>query len=98
MLRALPLMRMLGYRKFHIYGWDSCIREDAHHAYAQPENDDTRLTEVTVKGRTFKCHPWMAVQAQEFITITRMLADEIEMEIYGDGLIAHIVRSHAEEI
>jgi hypothetical protein len=98
MLRAIPLMRMLGYRKFHIYGWDSCLREEQHHAYAQPENDDPRITTVTVKGREFRCHPWMAVQAQEFVTITRMIADECELEVYGDGLISWIIKANAEEI
>lgn len=97
MLRALPLMRMLGYRKFHIYGWDSCLRDDTHHAYVQPENDDKTITTVTVKGRSFKCHPWMAVQAQEFITIQKMIADEMEMAVYGDGLIRWIIEAHAEE-
>ncbi len=27
LLRAIPLMRMLGYRKFHLYGCDSCLSE-----------------------------------------------------------------------
>lgn len=96
MLRALPLMRMLGFQKFHIYGWDSCIRPDAHHAYAQPENESENIVEITAGNRTFQCHPWMSAQAEEFITLTRMLGDECELEVYGDGLIAEIIKSNAE--
>src|SRR5207244_2923484 len=38
LLRAIPLLRTLGYAKFHIYGADSCLEsaglnEYVHHAY-----------------------------------------------------------------
>ena len=39
LLRAIPLLRMLGYRKFHLFGCDSCVMDGVHHAYTQPEND-----------------------------------------------------------
>jgi hypothetical protein len=40
-LRAFPLLRMLGYTQFHVFGFDSCVQEDGtHHAYPQPENDN----------------------------------------------------------
>jgi SAM-dependent methyltransferase len=97
MLRALPLLRMLGFQKFHIYGWDSCLRDDEHHAYSQDENTENDLTEITVGGRTFKCRLWMAAQAQEFIIIKKLIADEVEMAVYGDGLIAEIIKAHAED-
>jgi hypothetical protein len=97
MLRALPLLRMLGFQRFHIYGWDSCLRDDEHHAYSQDENTENDLTEITVGGRTFKCRLWMAAQAQEFIIIQKLIADEVEMAVYGDGLIAEIIKAHAED-
>ena len=37
-LRAVHLLRMLGFHKFEMYGFDSCIIGE-HHAYEQPEND-----------------------------------------------------------
>jgi len=93
LLRAIPLMRMLGYRKFHLYGCDSCVIESRHHAFAQPENDSDYLLNVTVNpdGRIFKCHPWMASQATEFISLIRYLGDEIDLEVHGDGLLSHIL-------
>ena len=88
---------MLGLAKFHIYGWDSCIYGKDHHAYEQPENGESDLIDVVIGGRTFKCRLWMAAQAQEFITIQKMIADEVQMVVYGDGLISHIIATYAKE-
>jgi hypothetical protein len=94
MLRAIPLLRMLGFKRFHLFGFDSCIT-DTHHAYAQPENDSECVIPMIVGGRVFQCHPWMATQAQEFMDLIRVMGDEIELEVYGDGLIGHILRTGA---
>jgi len=95
MLRGLSLLVMLGFRKFHIWGFDSCIT-DRHHAYPQPENDTEKVMDILIGGRRFKCHAWMAVQAQEFIDTTKhLLPDDVQMIVYGDGLIAHILRTGA---
>jgi SAM-dependent methyltransferase len=98
MLRALPLLAMLGFRKFDIYGWDSCLRDDAHHAYAQPENDGGRVLEIEVGGRSFRCNGWMAVQANELPRVIRYVLGPIEgleLRVHGDGLIAWILQHGA---
>jgi hypothetical protein len=97
MLRAFPLLAMLGLRKFHVWGFDSCLGErGVHHAYAQPENDGDKTMDITVGGRTFVCHPWMAVQAQEYVDLVKhMLPEDLEMVLYGNGLIAHILKTGA---
>jgi hypothetical protein len=95
LLRAIPMLRMLGYKKFHLFGCDSCLRGSEHHAYSQPENDGGAVP-VTAAGKIFTCHPWMVSQAQEFQDLIRMMGDEIELEIYGDGLLAHILNAAAE--
>lgn len=97
MLRTLPLLIMLGYSRFHIYGWDSCLMDGAHHAYRQDENNSGKAATVTVtgSGRKFACHGGMVTQAQEFIEIQQMIADKCQMKVYGDGLIAHIIETGA---
>lgn len=95
-LRAIPLLRMLGFYKFHIYGMDSCVTEDAHHAYEQKENDGAQIIPVSVGGRIFRCTPWMASQAKEFIGLVQMLSEEILLDIKGDGLIKHILTTGAK--
>jgi hypothetical protein len=101
MLRGLCLLRMLGYSKFIIYGFDSCIRDEAHHAYEQKENDDRKIMDITVGKNTkfekvFRCQPWMVFQAKEFqLMVPRVLMDA-DLQIKGDGMIAYIVNSGAE--
>lgn len=100
MLRAVPLLVMLGFRKFHLFGFDSCLstalqdgvfNRQAHHAYAQSENDNSPVVPVNVGGRKFNCHPWMISQAQEFMDLVKFLGHIIEVQVHGDGLIKHIV-------
>lgn len=97
MLRAFPLMIMLGFTKFHVYGFDSSLADDGkHHAFPQPENDAERVHNVTAGGRQFKCHGWMLAQAQQFIDMQKMIGGFCEMVVYGDGLISHILKTGAE--
>jgi SAM-dependent methyltransferase len=94
-LRGLCLLRMLGFHKIHLYGFDSCLREDTHHAYSQPENDylNSGKVPVSVGGRAFRCDAWMFAQAVEFMKMVRMFGDEIDLNVVGDGLIAHIIKT-----
>jgi hypothetical protein len=96
LLRAIPLLRMLGYKRFHLFGCDSCLSDKQAHAFEQPENDGDIVIECAVGDRMFKATPWMVSQAQEFMDLIRFLGDEIELEVYGDGMIAHILRTGAE--
>ncbi len=102
LLRSIPLMRMLGYGKFYLYGCDSCIMDKAHHSYLQPENDRSPVIPVMVgapgslNGKSFQCSYWMIAQAQEFCGLIKMLGDEIQLQIFGDGLLAYIVQAGAE--
>ncbi len=94
-LRALPLMRMLGLTQFHLFGFDSCVLPDAHHAYPQPENDNPQLIPINCGGRIFECTPWQASQATEFMDLVSVMGDEMELSVYGDGLIKHILTTGA---
>ena len=96
-LRALPLLAMLGFRKISVYGFDSCLRGDDHHAYAQAENDGERVMDISVAGREFKCHGWMVKQAAEFQDVLRhlLIPAGVEIAVHGDGLISTIIKAAA---
>ena len=96
LLRAIPLLRMLGYSRFHLFGMDSCVTADAHHAYAQPENDGVPLFPATVGGRVFQCTAWQVAQAQEFMNLIRIMGDMFELEVHGDGLLGWILQHGAQ--
>lgn len=100
LLRAIPMMRTIGHRRMHIFGFDSCITDSAHHAYAQPENDSDAVISVAINGgddvkKIYRCHAWMVSQAHEFIDLVKAFGNEIELEIYGNGLIKGILEAGA---
>ena len=97
--RALTLLAMLGFRKVEVFGWDSCLKDDKHHAYDQKENDSSKSVRVKVGGREFKCHGWMVVQATEFQRLIKFILGKVpdfDMVVHGDGLISHIINHAAE--
>ena len=98
MLRLIPLMLVLGYHRFEVFGWDSCLADDgSHHGYTQDENDHTIVLNVLVNKRVFKCHSWMISQCQEFLDLFQKLANDVELIVHGDGLIAWCIQTAAEQ-
>lgn len=100
-MRALCLLMALGYRNVIVYGLDSCLKDEQHHAYSQPENDIEKVVDIRVgKGtrweRNFKCHPWMASQAREFLALTQVYLKHMHLVVKGDGLIAHMIKTGAD--
>jgi hypothetical protein len=96
LLRSFVLLRMLGFWKYEVYGFDSCLTGAEHHAYKQSENDDEQIMKVVCDGKIFYCHPWMVSQAQEFIDQVQAMGDEVTMIVKGDGLISHILKTGAK--
>lgn len=96
-LGALYVFRILGFSKFELFGFDSClVGNNDHHAYHQPENDMDTVVEFEINGRKFRCHPWMIGQAQDFIKMTKHLGHKFDINIHGDGLISWIIETIAE--
>jgi SAM-dependent methyltransferase len=100
-LRALCLLRMLGFSKIHVYGMDSCNMDGKHHAYEQEENDDGRVTDMIVGRGTeyekvFRCEPWHVYQATEFLQMVPRVLMDCDLIVYGDGMIAYMINTAAE--
>ena len=99
-LRALVLLRMLGFSKIHIYGMDSCNFDD-HHAYDQEENDGNRSYPVIVgKGRDtekeFNCEAWHLFQANDFMAMVPRYFMDCDLAVYGNGLINALIEDASE--
>lgn len=86
-LSAMVLAYALGYRKIHLYGFDSSYRDDQTHAYKQA--DPQRVDVVaTVAGRKFHTSLAMAKQAELFPQLADSLIDlGCLITIRGDGLL-----------
>lgn len=104
-LSAMCLAYTLGFRKIHLYGYDSSHRGTSSHAYAQPENAKEPVVKVTAYGKTWDCSLAMAYQAELFPECANRLIDlgcVITMD--GDGLLPtafrqlwpHCVEAHYE--
>ena len=91
-LRAVHLFRMLGFHKFEMFGFDSCIIGE-HHAYEQPENDDEGVIDVTVSGKEFRCTAAHYHQAKEFVDMISKTGEHYDLAVHGSGLISHIIKN-----
>lgn len=91
-LKAIGIAHVLGFRQFHLYGFDSSYQDKAHHAYKQSLNDSSKVIEVMVKDRRFKTSPWMVTQVDEFKELAKVLVNEHQCEItvHGDGLLPFV--------
>lgn len=91
-LRAMTLFYARGYRRFELFGYDSCMK-------AGVLRIDGKMPEKTVEiicgGKTFLSSPEMASQANEFQTLYETMPD---MEVYshGEGLITTILEERAK--
>ena len=98
---AISAACVLGFRKFHLYGYDSSDAPDgAAHAYPQAQTaaEEKRL-EVSVAGRTFRTSFAMFKQAEAFPAFAAMLAEHgCLITVHGDGLLPTIAREMTQPI
>ncbi len=104
-MRALTLLRLLGFLRFDLFGVDSCFMGPQHHAYAQPENDADRAHVVRVHPtghpeltREFRCAPWMIKQLECFLQTVRLYGDAFVLNVHGDGLLAYALQASANVV
>ena len=93
--KTIMLTYWLGFRKIHMFGFDSCWMDGKDHAYDQPENCDKNI-KFRLAERWFNCAPWMAYQADSFFKMVPHLPDNLELQVHGDGLIAYGLEHSAE--
>lgn len=93
-LAAMAIAYTQGFRKLHLYGYDSSYQENqCHHAYDQPENNGDPIVNAVAEGRSFKCAPWMVKQVQEFQELANQLADAgCIITVAGDGLLPWVAK------
>ena len=91
-MRAINIGYILGYRKFVLYGYDSCNRADGIKRFTGEKTGPTLDVYVGdgVEKRKFVCNAAMAQQANEFQMIYAVMSD-ITVEAKGPGLIAAII-------
>ncbi len=103
-MRAISLLRMMGFVRMDLFGIDSCYQGTAHHAYPQPENDADRRYPFTVSPswnrsyeRTFWCAPWHIKQLEDFLQMIRVNGEHFLLNVHGDGLLAFAMKAGSIE-
>lgn len=93
-LTSIFVLRILGYKYQHLFGIDSCYQPDTHkhHSFSQPLNDNEGTAVFKIGGREFECSAWQASQAKSFIDLLSVHGEQINLEVYGDGMLAHILK------
>ena len=95
-LTAMGLVFAMGYRKLHLYGYDSSIAEATgeNHAYEQAESDaEAMRLEVWSGARRFFVSPGMYAQVRAFPEWAALLANAgATITVHGDGLLPSVAR------
>jgi hypothetical protein len=94
-LRGISLLYMLGYRKLHLFGFDSSLRDDGLLKITGEMNQGQEIV-VVADGTPFKCDGAMSCQAGEFELQTKFM-EGLWLKCYGDGLIPYISRQMARK-
>jgi hypothetical protein len=89
-LRAICIGYVLGFRNFHLYGFDSCLVDGEKRLGQGQLHEKVTTTDVIVGGRKFLCNMAMAQQADDFQGLYEFLPD-IHITSFGDGLITAII-------
>lgn len=95
-LTALTLGFALGFRHFHLFGYDSSSLEGRTHLVSQPATTTESLPmEVFCAGRQFHTTPAMYAQAKAFPDVCALLmeAGAETIAVHGDGLLPHIAHT-----
>lgn len=93
-LTALHLARLMGYRDLHVWGWDCCVLDGAHHAHASaPPPDlvtlDIRTSLDAPAGVPFlTTYTWAAETEQALGHIAELAQWGVTVTVHGPGMVA----------
>lgn len=88
--RAVNVLNALGFRRYHMYGFDSCYPDKAPSKETEA-NGLPKYFEVKTGGRTFVTDAELLAQSQDFDQMLDMGKEIfLEMEVFGPGMIPHV--------
>jgi uncharacterized Rossmann fold enzyme len=93
-MRSITLFYTMGFRKFELYGYDSCLKDGVLRVNGDKSSEAVVVT-VVVDGKLFQCNPAMAAQAQEFEKVFDYMQDA-QVVAHGEGLIAAILEARTK--
>jgi len=95
-IKSISLGTALGYKIFHLFGYDSSYEDGEHHAYKQELNDGANTIEVKFDGvgKTYITTPTLANQATEFTGFIKEVAINYNAEFFmhSEGLLPDLLQ------
>lgn len=90
-MRAITLAWAMGFRKLHLFGYDSCLDGD------QLKIDGTTVGEkevfkLWIEGREFASNPAMSAQTTEFEKVMNSFKGQLQVRVHGDGAIPWLAK------
>jgi hypothetical protein len=94
-LRSLPLLHVMGYRNFSIYGMDCSFSSDGETQWAGPHAGKRQeLCTIKCGDEDFITSHVLITYAANFFDIRRRMPDA-HFNFYGDGLLQAMIRFYA---
>lgn len=102
--RAIGMAMAMGFRKIHLYGYDSCLtNEYRHHAYSFENPDVETLGEIReIKidhhdgngeaSPIFRVAGYMLAQIHDFQYILQHFGKFLDIEVHSDGPLAYLMQ------
>ena len=99
-LRAIVLATIFGYSELHLFGMDTCMSGELHHAYEYSTDDEKYLcakglTEVRIGselGNSFTMSGYQIGQMVGFKEILNIYSDRVKFVVHGGGVLAELLR------
>jgi hypothetical protein len=101
--RGIVLSWMMGFRRFHLFGYDSCLQGHGEKRLRKitgeqwggknEEGKIEQIMELVCEDKVFYADPAMAAQAQEIQDVIGMLEGSM-FKAYGKGLIQTIFKAN----
>lgn len=99
--RCINLGYALGFRKFHMFGFDCSLYKEKQERHAYGTETELNLIEITLNNKTYLSEGYLARQAQDFIDMLHYFDEQIdakniepiELTLYGNGLAQDIAES-----
>lgn len=96
--RAMVMALSFGYNIQHLFGFDTCLDGDKHHAYEfNDPNVETvgHIVQIQLEdnpdSKKFLVAGYMLGQFFDFKNLLGRYANKIKVTIYGDGLLKHLM-------
>ena len=89
-LTSIGLAYTLGFREFHLYGFDSSF-EESQHSYKQEQNENDEIVTHEINGKLFRSTPALMGQIWNFINTEKLLKElGCTIVMKSEGLVKEI--------